>query len=279
MSFALRPCKFFVDRLLAAVGMPKSAVFPSGVVNPRRHVTCGPMFHADLDFWRWLAANGLDASGECFSSPMYNIIIRRPSITMFSDASKRAVGGYCQETGRYFRYDLSPEERSRFVGSSKSVVGINDMSINVLELPGMLLGAWLLIIPKQRRPALLGDCVSLRGDNEASVAWIQRCRGGLEPRSGALMRLLGVLEVASGWNFQASHVPGVLNSTADGISRWNRADVHTNLVNSAPNIPWQEVELGGTGRALCSSVLDSSSCGAQLRCRLSVLIWDNLEPS
>ncbi|CAN0216390.1 unnamed protein product, partial [Laminaria digitata] len=90
----------------------------------------------------------------------------------------------------------------------------------------MLFGAWLLVVSKHSRPTVAGDCVSLRGDNEASVAWIQRRRGAKEPRSNALMRLLGILEVSSDWNFQASHVPGVLNSTADAIFRWNRADVH-----------------------------------------------------
>lgn len=40
------------------------------------------------------------------------------------------------------------------------------------------------------------------------------CRGIKEPRSGALMRLLGGLE------FNAQYVPGVFNNVADGISIW-----------------------------------------------------------
>lgn len=151
------------------------------------------------------------------------------------------------------------EERSRFCGSSASVVGVNDISINVLELLGMLVGAWLLVVEQHHRPAAAGDCVLLRGDNEASVAWIQRCRGGREPRSGALIRLLGVLEVSSGWHFQASHVSGVLNSLADGISRWDPVDMRANLFGACPHVRWQEVELGEAGRRLCSSVLGSSS--------------------
>ena len=133
---------------------------------------------------------------------MYNIVTRPPQLTLFSDASKQAVGGYCSETGQYWRYDLSAEERSRFCGSSASVVGVNDDSINALELLGMLVGAWVFVVGQRRRPASAGYCVLLRGDNESSVAWIQRCRGGKEPRSGALMRLLGVLEVSSGWLFR-----------------------------------------------------------------------------
>ena len=45
-------------------------------------------------------------------------------------------------------------------------------------------------------------------------------RGGKDPRSGALMRSLGgVLEMSRGWNFDSTHVPGVFNDVADGISR------------------------------------------------------------
>ena len=208
----------------------------------------GPMFHEDLDFWRWFVKIGLASRGGQFFSPMYNVLIRPPKLTLFSDASKQAVGGYCVETGHYWRYDLSAEERSRFCGSSKSVVGVNDISINVLELLGMLVGAWLLVVQQQHRPAETGDCVLLRGDNEATVAWIQRCRCGKEPRSGALMRLLGVLGVSSAWHFQASHVSGVLNSLADGIPRWNPHDVHANLCDASPRTQWRELGLGQVGR-------------------------------
>lgn len=122
-----------------------------------------------------------------------------------------------------------------------------------------------------------GDCVRLRGDNEAATAWIERCRGGIEPRSGALVRLLGALEVASGWHFHATHVPGILNSLADGISRWNTNDVHGNLCSASPHVAWQIVELGPKVRELCSTVLASSSSGTHLRRRLNELTWDFLE--
>ena len=37
-------------------------------------------------------------------------------------------------------------EQPRLVGSSKHVVGVNDVSINVMELLGMVLRGWLLIV-------------------------------------------------------------------------------------------------------------------------------------
>ena len=50
------------------------------------------------------------------------------------------------------------------------------------------------------------DCVLMRGDSEAAVAWVRRCRGGKVPRSGVLMRLLGALKLSSVWQFDAKHV-------------------------------------------------------------------------
>lgn len=106
------------------------------------------------------------------------------------------------------------------MGCSKVVVGVFNISIDVPKLLGMLVGAWLLLGRRRRHvPAEPRGCVSLRLDNAARVTWIQRCRGGQEPRLDALMRLLGVIEGSSGWYFHTSHVSGVLNSTADGIYR------------------------------------------------------------
>lgn len=78
VSFALWPCTFFVGRLLAAVGLPKAAVFVSAVLNPSRCLTFGPMIHDDLDSWRWLVQHGFAARGGDLTSPMYNIVVRPP---------------------------------------------------------------------------------------------------------------------------------------------------------------------------------------------------------
>ena len=67
--------------------------------------------------------------------------------------------------------------------------------------------------------------------------WVRRCRGGLEPLSVVLMRLFGVLEVSSGWHFEATHVRGIHNVAADGITRSDRGSGLNNLRAVRPNIP------------------------------------------
>ena len=51
----------------------------------------------------------------------------------------------------------------------------------------------------------------MRGDNTSAVRWVNRCRGGREPRAGALVRILGCLEIRSTWLFNAKDVCGVAN--------------------------------------------------------------------
>ena len=204
ISFAVCSGSFVVHHLLASVGMPRIATgnhCASRMANPGRRVALGPEFHADLEFWWWLVDKGVDPRGGVLSAPMYHFQERPAQRTLFSDESNTPAGGYCLETGVYWRYDLTVQEQSRFCGSSKSVRGVDDLSINVIGLLVIgLLGivvAAFVVASCADRPSATGDCVLLRGDNKAAVHSVRRCRGGgLEPRTRAPMRLLGVLDVS-----------------------------------------------------------------------------------
>ena len=112
----------------------------------------------------------------------------------------------------------------------------------------------------------------MRGDNLSAVHWVSKCRGGKEPRSGALMRLLGCLQVGSGWCFDALHVAGVDNFIADGISRWKEEVIDGNLHASRPVVAWRRQVLGPTGVELCLGILAASSSASLLHLRLKRLI-------
>ena len=79
VSFAFRPGSFFVQHILASVGMPLIAAgtdYACRMANPGRRVALGPEFHGDLEFWRWLFSEGLDAQGGTLSAPMYHLLER-----------------------------------------------------------------------------------------------------------------------------------------------------------------------------------------------------------
>ena len=200
--FAVCPGSVFVHHLLASVGMPRMAaagdLFAGCIANSGRRVALGPEFHADLEFWRWFVDKAVDARGGVFSALMYHFLERWAQRALCLDASKTAVGRFYPETGVYWRYDLTAQEQSRFSGSSKSVRGVDDSSINVLERLGMVVSAFFLVfrvpINRQRRNIVL--C----WEETPRPPCIGYGRGGglLEPRSGALMCPLGDLEVSSG---------------------------------------------------------------------------------
>ena len=111
----------------------------------------------------------------------------------------------------------------------------------------------------------------MRGHNMSAVKWVSKCKGGKEPRSGALMCLLGCLEVGRRWCFDALHVAGAEYTIADGISRWEPEYIGT-LRAFRPDVAWHRQVLGPTGVALCFGVAAASSFVCQSRRRLTELI-------
>ena len=106
------------------------------------------------------------------------------------------------------------------------------------------------------RPSYARDSILMRGNNMSAVHWVNQGQAGKEPRSGALISILGCLEMGSRWYFDALHVKGVDNTVADGISRWKREEVNTHLCGFRHDVVWTEqVGVGSSGRrALFGSI-------------------------
>ena len=92
-----------------------------------------------------LVDKGVDACGGVLSAPMNHLLERPAQRTVFSNASKTTVGGYCLETGVHWRYVLTAQAQSRFCGSSKFVRSVDDLSIKVLERWGMAVSLFSLV--------------------------------------------------------------------------------------------------------------------------------------
>lgn len=85
------------------------------------------------------------------------------------------------------------------------------------------------------------------------------------------MRLLGVLEVSSGWHSEAKHARAIFNVAA-GISCWDRAFVILNLRAVRPDSFVAGVGFEGRRNIYLYSMLASDVCGAPLRPRLNAFI-------
>lgn len=62
------------------------------------------------------------------------------------------------------------------------------------------------------------------------MLWVEVCGGGKEPRSGAAMRLPGIVEITGRWRFETNHASGIMGNVDDGISRWHGVRSRQTLV-------------------------------------------------
>jgi hypothetical protein len=69
---------------------------------------------------------------------------RQHAQTWASDASFEAIGGYCLETGTFWRYDLTQEEASRVLKEAHNNQPTMLLNISVLELLGMVVSAYVM---------------------------------------------------------------------------------------------------------------------------------------
>ena len=72
-------------------------------------------------------------------APIYNLVSRPAKRTIFPDASKRAIGGYCLEAGCIVLEVWTSEGRTGKISWIEPGRNINDISINALELLGVVI--------------------------------------------------------------------------------------------------------------------------------------------
>ena len=240
----VRPGKFFVRRILNQLGLAplkEGEGMGNGVTvggkQRRGCVRLSREFHDDLAVWKIVVEMATGINGITrLEAPLFCCFSQPPSRILTSDASGDGMGGFCLESGRWWRIDFTEDIRARL---RKRVCSRDDLSMNVFELLGMVVTAWALTVHASARPEYPGQSILMRGDMSA-VHWVNKCRGARESRSGALMRMLGCLEIRNEWRFRAKHIKGVANTLTDGISRWKHDEIARNLHSYRPDICWQE---------------------------------------
>ena len=122
---------------------------------------------------------------------------------------------------------------------------------NLLELAGMCMTARVVHVVGDR-PQTAGDAVLLRGEDVSAVSWVNKYGGAKDRRAGLLMRLLGSMEITSGWCHIAKHIPGVDSTLANGISRWLEDKVHENVARLTNDDGRREQNIQAHGRKIFS---------------------------
>lgn len=93
------------------------------------------------------------------------------------------------ETGACRKMDLDYGLRTRL---RQRVCDKDDLSIHVLQLLGMIVTAWAIIVRAGASPRFARESLIMRGDSMSAVYWVNDCLGGKEQRSRALMRIWDV---------------------------------------------------------------------------------------
>lgn len=123
----------------------------------------------------------------------------------------------------------------------------------------MVVTAWVMLELVGDRPDAAGDPILMRGDNMAAVSWVCRSGGATDKRACLLMRMLGRLELAGGWNHTAKHIPGAQNVLADGISRWPRQILADKVRELTHSSEWYEQPIGRRGSGIFDVVLQTKN--------------------
>ena len=216
LTYVVRAGRYFVWQLLALTGLHKHFRTKE---RTRRVVDLGLEFYNDIAFWKWAIDQQLVRKRESLCAPIYDHIMRAPARRYYFNASFTVIGGFRSELKVYRRYSLA--EALTLELKKRSVTKqAGSITINMLELVGMMMSAFVMQIAENDRPEYAGDTILLRGDNVSAVSWLKRCGGGRDKRAALVMRIMGRLEITSGWSHKAKHIPGVLNVLADGISIW-----------------------------------------------------------
>jgi hypothetical protein len=164
----------------------------------------------DLEFWRWLLDIGLQQP-KVWSAPLWFLageLSERDVVPVFTDACTSIGGGFV--VGSHSLGNSQWEEAEKNFFASRAGGGQTD--INIMEF----VVAVLAIVVE--RHYLSGKVVMLRVDNTAAVAWLNKQR--LNHMWGQCwMRLLTMVSLRFNIKIICRHIPGDINTVADGLSR------------------------------------------------------------
>ena len=97
----------------------------------------------------------------------------------------------------FWRYDL-PTELTAELERKADLQETCTITINLLELLGMVVTAWVKLELVGDKPDAAGGPVLMRGDNIAAVSRVSRDGGATDKRACQLMKMLERLELVGG---------------------------------------------------------------------------------
>jgi hypothetical protein len=160
---------------------------------------------SELAMWRIMLEAGL-ANRSLWTCPLSFIqrTVPADALQLVTDASQLFGGGYVLQGISYGHWLWSVEEQECFVGS--------DEHINVLELAVLVLAILANVDHLRNR------CVHAQIDNTSALCWTNALRSKT-PSAQPWIKLLLLTCVSYNIHICATHIRGIDNTVADGLSR------------------------------------------------------------
>jgi hypothetical protein len=173
---------------------------------PKTRINLDAQSIQELTFWRGMMETALfnRTLWECPMSFLQQRSITDFQLTMFSDASYTIGGGYVIPGIAFSHWKWSEEERRVFEESGQH--------INVLELMVVVVAIWSNV------GLFMNKSVKVFVDNTSAVSWINALKSNT-PMAKPWIRLFVLLCLIFNIHVRATHLPGVDNDVADGLSR------------------------------------------------------------
>jgi hypothetical protein len=230
----------------------------------KRSVHIPPHIRAELTTLRDEISDDIYDSYWC--RPIGLMVPRTPTITVFTDASSKAMGGWSRVGDLNHMWRITVEELFPNGASSKMnwnnahnfhepAIDKRKAHINILEFMAIIIELWICIrllmdavadpltvtddVPAARIPHG-GHRLLVRADNTSALSWLRYAtwtkRAPVRRLARLLTYLLSAPFAASNIRVQGKHLAGIANVSADNLSRFELSASWGQLMANCPNL-------------------------------------------
>ena len=202
-----------------------------------------------------------------WSRPIGLMVPRSPTLTVFTDASTKALGGWSQESElnhmwRITVEDLVAEGLPRDVGWNNTqnyhepAIDPKAIHINILEFFAIFIELWICVrqiasaaqAPDQHDPAEApaarcppgGHRLLAKADNTSALSWLRYASRTKRAPIRRLARLLTAFlcdpSIVNLLRVQGQHIAGIVNVDADHLSRFELSGSWAAIMENCPNL-------------------------------------------
>ncbi|MGL4351796.1 MAG: hypothetical protein ACRCT2_14775, partial [Plesiomonas shigelloides] len=230
----------------------------------RRSIILPPTITSELRTFRSAITDDLQDPNWC--RPIGLIVPRIPTITVFTDASTLALGGWSSLSELNHMWRITVQDLidlgipKNMIWNNKhnfheKEIDPNALHINILEFIAIIIELWICArqihdaskspqspnseAPSESIPAG-GHRLSARADNTSALSWLRYATRTKRPPIRRLARLLTSFLshpfVASFLHVQGKHIAGTANVGADNLSRYELSASWAAVMDNCPNL-------------------------------------------